>query len=119
MCSLKEDNVERLYEGMLVLTTDISEQAQGEIFQKITKRIESLEGKVVSSRVWAKERSLAFTLKSRGAQKKKHSKACYWLVVFWLDTDKLADLKETIRLEESILRSLILKSQTQSEKAIA
>jgi len=31
--------------------------------------------------------------------------------VFSLDTDKLAELKETIRLEENILRSMILQGE--------
>lgn len=101
----------RNFESMIVVLPDIGEQAQEEVFQKITKKIESLEGKVINAKIWAKERSLAYSLKASGAQKKKYLKGCYWLVAFSIDTDKLADLKETIRLEEKILRSIILNRE--------
>lgn len=109
--------MEKNFESMMILTSDIGEKAQEEIFQKIVKKIENLGGKVINSKVWAKERNLAFFLKSRGADKKKHTKGCYWLVTFSIDTDKLAELKETVRLDENILRSLILQGEnTKTEK---
>ncbi|MDD4955119.1 MAG: 30S ribosomal protein S6 [Candidatus Omnitrophica bacterium] len=110
--------MKRNFESMMILSTDIGDQAQEEIYQKITKKIETLDGKVLSAKVWAKERNLAFFLKSRGADKKKHTKGCYWLVEFSLDTDKLAELKETVRLEENILRSMILRGKTQETEKV-
>ncbi len=101
----------RNFESMIVVVPDIGEQAQEEVYQKITKKIEALSGKVSSAKVWAKERNLAFPLKASGAQKKKYLKGCYWLINFSLDTDKLADLRETIRLEEKILRNIILNRE--------
>ena len=110
--------MKRNFESMIILTTDIGDPAQEGIFQKITKKIESLDGKILSAKVWVKERNLAFFLKSRGADKKKHTKGCYWLVEFSLDTDKLGELKETIRLEENILRSMILRGRMQEAEKI-
>ncbi len=106
------------FESMMILTADIGDKAQEDIFQKVTKKIENLEGKVLDSKVWAKERNLAFFLKSRGADKKKHTKGCYWLVEFCLETDKLAELKETVRLEENILRSVILQGKIMEAEKI-
>jgi ribosomal protein S6 len=97
---------------MVIVLPDIGEQAQEEVFQKVTKKIESLDGKIIDAKVWAKERILAYPLKAPGAHKKKYLKGCYWLVTFSLDTDKLADLKETIRLEEKILRNIILSRES-------
>jgi ribosomal protein S6 len=96
---------------MIIVLPDIGDQAQEEVFQKVTKKIESLEGKVTSAKIWAKERSLSYPLKASGSQKKKYLKGCYWLIVFSIDTEKLADLRETIRLEEKILRSIILNRE--------
>jgi ribosomal protein S6 len=93
---------------MFIVALEVGEKGQEEIFQKITKRIEGLEGKALNAKVWAKERNFAFFLRGRGAQKKRHTKGTYWLVNFYLDTEKLPELKETVRLEENILRSLIL-----------
>ena len=102
----------RSYESMLILRPDLEEKEREEIFDKIIKKIESLEGKVMASKIWAKERNFYFFLKSRGAEKKKYYKGCYWLLNFSLSKDKLPDLKETIRLEERILRNIILSKES-------
>ena len=101
----------RNYESMLILRPDLSEQEREEIFEKITKKVEALEGKVISSKVWAKEKNFYYFLKSRGAEKKKYYKGCYWLINFSISTDKLSDLKEAVRLEERILRNVILSNE--------
>ena len=102
----------RNYESMLILRPDLTEQEKEEIFEKITKKVEALQGKVIGSKVWAKERNFYFFLKSRGAEKKKYYKGCYWLLNFSISKDKLPDLKETIRLEERILRNVILSKES-------
>jgi ribosomal protein S6 len=96
---------------MLILRPDLSDEEREEIFAKITKRIEELEGKVSAARVWAKERNFYYFLKGRGAEKKKYYKGCYWLAVFSLHKDSLGELKETVRLEERILRSMIVNRE--------
>lgn len=100
--------MDRNYESMVILKPDLGDQEREEIFDKIIKRIENLGGKVLASKIWAKERNFYYFLKGRGAERKKYYKGCYWLVNFSLNQDKLFDLKETIRLEERILRSIIL-----------
>ena len=103
--------MKKSYESMMVLMPDLADQEKEEIFDKITKKIEALDGKVSSAKIWAKERNFYYFLKSRGAEKKKYYKGCYWLVDFNLDNTKLGDLKETIRLEERILRNLIINKE--------
>ncbi|MBU2102839.1 MAG: 30S ribosomal protein S6 [Candidatus Omnitrophota bacterium] len=103
--------MDRNYETMVIVRSDISEQEQGEVFAKVTKKIEALGGKIEAARVWAKERTFTYFLKSSAAGKKKFDKGCYWLLNYLIDTDKLGDLKETIRLEERILRYLILRQE--------
>lgn len=101
----------RNYENMVVLKANITDEEKKEVFDKITKKIESLEGKVLAAKIWAKERNLCFPLKSSGAEKALHHKGCYWLVVFTVDTSKLAELKETMRLDERILRSMTINCE--------
>lgn len=103
--------MERNYETMVILQPDLTEQELQGIFEKIVKKIESLGGKVFVAKIWEKERNFYYFLKSRGAQKQKYYKGCYWLASFSIDTEKLADLKETIRLEERILRYLIFNRE--------
>jgi len=102
----------------MIIKPDLSDDQQQEIFSKIIKRIEDLKGKVSASKIWAKERNFYFVLKSRGAEKKKYDKGCYWLVNFTLDKDKIEDLKEAIRLEERILRNVIISKEHQVKVAI-
>ncbi|MDD5583740.1 MAG: 30S ribosomal protein S6 [Candidatus Omnitrophica bacterium] len=108
--------MDRKYESMVIVRSDISEQEQEEIFGKITKKIEALQGKVESARVWLKERNFCFLLQSSAAGKKKYDRGCYWLVDFILDTDKLGELKEIMRLEERLLRHLILRKDEEIEE---
>jgi len=103
--------VDRNYESMMIVRPDLAEDELQEIFNKIIKKIEEFKGKVSASKIWAKERNFYFVLKSRGAEKKKYSKGCYWLINFTLDKDKIDELKEVIRLEERILRSVILNNE--------
>lgn len=102
--------MERKYETVLILKNDLSDQDRDDTVNKIIKIIEGLKGKIVNSNVWFKDRSFYYPLKSKGAEKKKYTRGCYWLIQFLSQTDSLTELKETIRLEERILRSIILKS---------
>jgi len=98
-----------LYESMVILKTDITEEQKTEVFNKITKKIEEVQGVVKASKVWASQRAFSFPLVSRGAEKKRHASGCYWLVEFTIESDKLAELKEALRLDERVLRSTLLR----------
>lgn len=101
--------MENNYETMIILKYDLSDNEREDVSQKLAKKIEELSGSVLSSKIWAKERNFYYPLRSRGAEKKKYNKGSYLLLDFKLDSNKLSDLKETVRLEERILRNLIIK----------
>lgn len=101
----------RDYENMIILKPDLDDKETEEIFDKFSKRIKDLNGEVLDSKIWLKERKFYYFLRSRGAEKKKYYKGCYWLINFTLDVEKLGELKETIRLEERILRNLIVSRE--------
>ncbi len=101
--------MERRYESMMIIQNELSDEDLQNVFNKITKRIHDLGGKVIEEKIWAKEREFAYPIRSRGAGRKVFNRGCYWLVLFDLDTGKLPELKETIRLEEKILRNLIIR----------
>lgn len=110
--------MDRNYESMMIVRSDLGDEQQQEIFNKIIKKIEELKGKVSASKIWAKERNFYYVLKSRGAEKKKYDKGCYWLVNFSLDKDKIDELKETVRLEERILRNVIINREDRVKASI-
>lgn len=103
--------MERNYESMMIVRSDLKEEELEQVFGKISKKIEDFGGKVVNARIWAKDKMFAYPLRSRAAGKKKFNKGCYWLVNFNLNTANLVELKETIRLQENILRSLIIRKE--------
>ena len=108
----------RDYEIMIILKPDLDDQQREETFDKISKRIKDLKGEVSVSTVWAKERKFYYFLRSRGAEKKKYYKGCYWLINFNLEIEKLPELKETIRLEERILRNLIISREGKTKSGL-
>ena len=99
--------MERMYESMIIVRPDLTDEEREAVFDNITKHIKESGGKIQESKIWTKERNFYFPIRSRGAEKKKYNKGLYWLILFSLDTDELKGLKETIRLEERILRTSI------------
>ncbi len=111
--------MQRKYECMLIVKPDLPDPQKQEIFDKIIKKIESLEGKIIDAKIWDKERNFYYTLKGKGAGRSKYHKGCYWLVSFYSAAENLNQVKETIRLEERILRSLIVNKEKQASSAAA
>ena len=109
--------MQKLYESMVVVKTDITEEQKAEVFNKITKKIEELQGTIKAARVWASQRAFSYALVSRGAEKKRHTGGCYWLVEFDIDSEKLGELKEVLRLDERILRSTLFLRTEAAAKA--
>lgn len=103
--------MERNYECMLILKPDLSEEEKQLVADDIAKKIKELEGQVISSSLWAKTKDFYYFLRSKGAERKKYYKGSYWLLNFILANTKLDEIKEVIRLEEKILRSLILNKE--------
>jgi ribosomal protein S6 len=57
-------------------------------------------------------------MRGRGAGRKKYFKGTFWQINFELDPAKLPDLKELLRLEERILRNLMLARSIRKEVAL-
>lgn len=98
----------RTYESMLIVRPDLSDEERESVFSKITGRIKELGGEVREARIWAKERAFCYGIRARSAEKKLYNKGLYWLVDFSLSVSKLAGLKETIKLEDKIIRHIII-----------
>ncbi|MCK5393701.1 MAG: 30S ribosomal protein S6 [Candidatus Omnitrophica bacterium] len=103
--------VNRNYEVMLILKPDLGDQSRDEVIEKITKKIEDLEGKITSSKLWAKEKDFFYFLRGIDAEKKKYFKGYYWLIEFSLDGVKLIELKKLMKLEERLLRNLVINME--------
>ncbi|GIW81014.1 MAG: hypothetical protein KatS3mg105_2821 [Gemmatales bacterium] len=89
------------YECMFLLDTNkVSGDVQGAAKQ-LHSLLEKHDAEVLASRPWD-ERRLAYPIKG-------HKKGLYYLTYFRADGSKLAELERDIRLNEMILRSLVLR----------
>ena len=92
---------QNVYEGMFILDSNrYARDAAGTVSQ-IPATVEQLGGKILASRLW-EERRLAYPVKG-------HRKGTYWLTYFRLDGDQLTNLNRQFQLNESVIRSLMLK----------
>ncbi|MFO0939874.1 MAG: 30S ribosomal protein S6 [Pirellulales bacterium] len=73
----------------------------GGVSAKVHKAIEELGGEILASRMW-EERKLAFPINGQG-------KGTYWISYFNMETSKLTEFNRTCRLDENILRHLVIK----------
>jgi small subunit ribosomal protein S6 len=73
----------------------------GGVSAKVHKVIEDLGGEILASRMW-EERKLAFPING-------HGKGTYWICYFNMDTLKLTEFNRACKLDENILRHLVIK----------
>lgn len=92
-----------VYEGMFLLDSG-KVGADWNAAQKLVHGIlERNQAEIITSRPWD-ERRLAYPVKG-------HKKGMYYLTYFRLEGPKLAQIEQDCRINESVLRQLILKVQ--------
>jgi small subunit ribosomal protein S6 len=89
------------YEAMFIVKADLNEDEKKSLFNNINDAINKIAGKISASAVWSEKRKLAYPIK-------KQQEGIYYLVNFEAPSDTIAKLQETYRLNESILRTMIL-----------
>lgn len=92
------------YEAMFIIKSDLNEANKKTLLNQIQDAINKNEGKVVSSSLWAEKKRLSFPIK-------KIKEADYFLVNFQSSPSKIKPIKEAYRLNENILRMLVLKDE--------
>ena len=92
---------ENVYEGLFILDANQYGRDPGQISGQIPQMIEQANGTIMVSRLW-EERRLAYPIKG-------HRKGTYWLTYFKIDGERLPQLQRQCELNDSILRSLMLK----------
>jgi len=90
------------YEAMFLVNSKLDEKSTEAVCEQIKEAITKNKGDIVSAQVWAEKRKLTFPIK-------KNTDATYYLVNFKLKASLLDTIKGAYRLNEDILRMLILK----------
>ena len=96
------------YEAMFLINPDLDKKSMDAVTKQIHENIEKNGGSILSARVWAEKRRMYFSIK-------KKQEATYYLVDCNLPADSIGKMKQAYRLNESILRFLI----TRSEEAVS
>lgn len=90
-----------VYEAMVLLDSNRYARNPGGVAGQIADTVTRLGGEVLVSRLWS-EQKLAYPIGT-------HRKGTYWLTYFRLDSLKQAELTRQLRLNENVLRTLILR----------
>jgi small subunit ribosomal protein S6 len=90
------------YEAMFLLRADLGKEKTNQLMQQINEIMLKNKVELLSSSVWQENRELAYPIK-------KQKYATYYLVNFNASPSVLQKLNEEYRLNENILRFMILR----------
>ncbi len=90
-----------VYEAMFIFDSNRFGRDPAGVSGAVNSLIQKFGGEILAGRLW-EERRLAYPIDGQ-------RKGTYWLTYFRLESRQLADLNRELRLNESILRSLVLK----------
>ena len=98
------------YELMFIVDAHLSPDEKTEVSKQAADAVGKVEGKVINSSVWLDKHRLTFPIQKR-------QEGTYYLVNFEAKTASLVKLRQTLKLNEKVLRSLILRAQEKKAKA--
>lgn len=90
------------YEAMFIIKPDLSEDEKKNLFNQINDAVAKNNGTVSGANIWSEKRKLYFPIK-------KYREAIYYLVNFSIGVSAIAEIRNTYKLNENILRVLITK----------
>lgn len=90
-----------VYETMFILDSNRYARDPNGVSGQIPELIGKLGGEVLVSRLW-NEQKLAYPINGQ-------RKGTYWLTYFKLDSSKLSEFNNQLRINESVLRQLTVK----------
>ncbi|HEY1603551.1 MAG TPA: 30S ribosomal protein S6 [Pirellulales bacterium] len=89
------------YEGLFIFDSNRYARDPAGVSGQIAAMVEKYQGTILASRLW-EERRLAYPINGQ-------RKGTYWLAYFQLDSGQLDAMRRDCRINESILRELVLK----------
>ena len=93
----------RLYEGMYIINSNLSEDARKKALEKITKAIEEKKGEIHKIHDMGK-RKLAYNID-------KKREGYYFLIYFTIATNHIQELWDEYLLHEDIIRFMTSKAE--------
>ena len=90
------------YEAMIIIKPDLSEDKRKALFSQINDTIVKNNGKVTQANIWSEKKKLAFPIR-------KYQEGVYYLVNFSVAPVAILKINYAYKLNEDILRVLIIK----------
>lgn len=90
------------YEAMFIVRPDLSEEDKKTLFQQINDIVTKNSGALDQGALWADKKKLFFPIK-------KYTEGVYYLLSFSLNPLAIKDIRHAYKLNENILRVLIVK----------
>ena len=90
------------YELVVIVDATIAQEEKESVIKSTAEAISKLDGKVINSQVWLDKHRFAFKIK-------KCLEGTYYLVNFEGVRSAIAQIRQALRLNEKILRSLIIR----------
>lgn len=90
----------RTYELMILIDPNLQDEERKALLDKVHQTITAANGKIIKTNQWGK-RKLAYQIK-------KFPEAFYVVIDFELQPEQIANLENSIRFEEKIIRYLLV-----------
>ncbi|MCK5215343.1 MAG: 30S ribosomal protein S6 [Candidatus Omnitrophica bacterium] len=90
------------YEMVIIVDAALLQDEKEKIIKEVSDIISKCEGKVINSQIWFEKQKLAFRMK-------KKTEGTYYIINFEGKHSELAKQRQLIKLNEKVLRSLIIK----------
>jgi len=91
------------YELVVIIDATLSQADKDETMKKVAEAIDKCNGKVLDTQVWIEKQKMSFLMK-------KCPEGTYYLVAFEGAKENLPDLRRALKLNDNVLRSLIVKA---------
>lgn len=92
------------HELVAIVDASLSQSEKEGAIKEVGQAIEKCGGKVINSQVWIEKQKMSFLMKKR-------PEGTYYLVNFEGGKEKFPELRRILKLNDKVLRSLIVKAE--------
>ena len=94
--------VNKKYELVLIVDEKLTSASKEAVRKEILDQLKKLGGKVINSQVWLEKQKFTFQIK-------KCDEGTYYLINFEAESDVVAKMESSLRLNEKVLRSIFVQ----------
>ena len=99
---MENSKVIKKYELMVIVDANLSKDDKDAIIKEVNDMIAKSGGKVINTQLWFEKQKFTFEIK-------KKTEGSYYLINYEAEKTTNAKMKSFLRLNEKVLRSLILE----------